>query len=109
MRHFFNFVFRVVLAVVVLQVSGFGQRFGGSCCLADGDRCGEEVGGKPCTDCPPDCPKCHCNADRMPLPAFASEGDVPPPGVALAFIWAPGDLAKPPSAPVRGIFRPPMV
>lgn len=98
---------RTLLTVVLIQVSGLVPRLGGGCCFNDGDRCGEGEGRKPCSDCPPDCPSCHCNSDRLPLPPTAATEDPVPSRIGVLTEWVADEASKPPASPPGFIFRPP--
>lgn len=100
-------LYRIGILFLVMQMSGLAQRLDGTCCLLEGDQCGEEGGKRPCTDCPPECPKCHCNSGMVPLPPgeVHTEPTRSSAGFEVSWTFLP---SRAPSAPtLASIFRPP--
>jgi len=98
----------VLVALIALQLSGFGtivERVGGSIEVGSGccSDCPMEQDGR---ECPPGCPNCHCSHGGVGLPAALDEADRNI--AAEAQIEAPPYEATVPRAPPGpGIYRPP--
>jgi hypothetical protein len=98
---------RALVVLLALQVSGLGPVLWGDCCTADGDDCSGQSDGKPCGDCPPGCPGCHCDGAPFGVPPPVATGDL---GVALdvqSLVWTTLEGLGPREASLSSIFRPP--
>jgi hypothetical protein len=100
-------VARVLVLFLALQLSAVGSLLWGDCCSTDGDDCSGQGDGKPCGDCPPGCPKCHCTQAPVSLPrrVQAERASLTPKTSRIAPSPYKADVPREP--PPSSVFRPP--
>ncbi len=101
-------VARLLVLYLALQVSGAGPALWGDCCSTDDDDCsGQTERERPCNDCPPGCPKCHCSPTPFSAPLPTETARLVPDPRERPVVWTPYEAEAPREAPLSSIFRPP--
>jgi hypothetical protein len=109
LRDIFIVVSRLLLMLVALQISGIGSLVANDCCSTDEDDCSTQNDEKPCNDCPPDCPKCHCNHVAFSVPPASEGSRVDIARDSLSAVFTPYEADAPRALPPSSVFRPPRI
>jgi len=99
------FVARLLILLASLQVSGLGALLVGDCCSTVDGCCTDDGDDKPCNDCPPDCPKCHCNHSSFSVARSFETSRLAAPSHVI--VLAPYQETEPAEPPRSSLFRPP--
>ena len=102
-------VLRLLMLLVALQVSGIGSLVVSDCCSTDEDDCSTQTDQKPCNDCPPDCPKCHCNHVVFSVPPARAASNVAVIERSLSTVFTPYEADAPRALAPSSVFRPPRI
>ena len=100
-------VAHALLVFLALQVSGVAPVLLGDCCTADGDDCSGPTDDKPCGDCPPGCPKCHCDQASFSVPPAVATNFLGVHPAMITVAWATPEAVGPRDASRSSVFRPP--
>ena len=109
LRDIFMVASRLLFMIVVLQISGIGSLVISDCCSTDDDDCTTQTDQKPCNDCPPDCPKCHCNHVAFSVPPASEASDLAVIERSLNSVFTPYEADAPHALPPSSVFRPPRI
>ena len=87
-----QYLLTVLIAIVVVQLTGIAQASSSECCSSTAEQCGDaqpDDDGQPCQDCPPLCPGCRCThaAFSSVLTPFALELKAPMSDAAIDSHW----------------------
>jgi hypothetical protein len=107
LRDIFIVVSRLLMMIVALQISGVGSLVANDCCSTDEDDCSTQTDQKPCNDCPPDCPKCHCNHVAFSVPPATEASNLTAVEHSLNAVFTPYEADAPRALPPSSVFRPP--